>query len=112
MAFHLARPRGFRHRAGQNMLVTLVDPPQNDSHGPSRTFTIASAPHEDRLTFATRMRDTAFKRVLKSAPAASASRRSWPSRGMRSTGICPTRSCSSTPAAGRRTPRISTSCAR
>lgn len=69
MAFHFARPPGFRHRAGQNMLVTLVDPPETDAQGPGRTFTIASAPHEDGLTIATRMRDTAFKRVLKSAPA-------------------------------------------
>ena len=67
MAFHFARPPGFRHQAGQNMLVTLADPPQNDAQGPSRTFTIASAPHEAHLTVATRMRDSAFKRVLKSA---------------------------------------------
>ena len=68
MAFHFERPAGFAHDAGQNMLVTLVDPPENDAQGPSRTFTIASAPHEPDLMIATRMRDTAFKRVLKSAP--------------------------------------------
>jgi ferredoxin-NADP reductase len=68
MAFSFARPAGFSFEAGQNMLVTLVDPPENDAQGPSRTFTIASAPHEPDLTIATRMRDTAFKRVLKSAP--------------------------------------------
>ena len=67
MAFHFERPSIFKHRAGQNMLVTLIDPPESDAKGPSRTFTIASAPHEPRITFATRMRDSAFKRVLKSA---------------------------------------------
>ena len=67
MAFHFERPDGFSHRAGQNMLVTLVDPPETDAKGSSRTFTIASAPHEPHLTIATRMRDSAFKRVLKSA---------------------------------------------
>lgn len=68
LAFHFARPAGFSHRAGQNVLVTLVDPPELDAQGPSRTFTIASAPHEPELVIATRMRDTAFKRVLRTAP--------------------------------------------
>jgi ferredoxin-NADP reductase len=69
MAFSFARPPGFAFEAGQNVLLTLVDPPQTDAQGPSRTFTIASAPHEPDLTIATRMRDSAFKRVLRSAPA-------------------------------------------
>src|SRR2546427_655318 len=69
MAFHFARPAGFAHAAGQNVLVTLLAPPQTDSQGDSRTFTLASAPHEPELMVATRMRDSAFKRVLKSAAA-------------------------------------------
>jgi ferredoxin-NADP reductase len=67
MAFRFERPPGFAFQAGQNMLVTLVDPPELDAQGPSRTFTLASAPHEPELLIATRMRDTAFKRVLKRA---------------------------------------------
>ena len=67
MAFHFARPGDFAFEAGQNVLMTLVDPPETDGQGPSRTFTIASAPHEPELAIATRMRDTAFKRVLRSA---------------------------------------------
>ena len=67
MAFHFERPPGFAFRAGQNVLLTLVEPPEVDALGPSRTFTLASAPHEPELVVATRMRDTAFKRVLKSA---------------------------------------------
>lgn len=66
-AFYFAKPAGFFHQAGQNTVFTLIDPPESDSQGPSRTFTIASAPHEPELMIATRMRDTAFKRVLKSA---------------------------------------------
>ena len=66
-AFYFEKPAGFAHQAGQNAVFTLVDPPETDSQGPSRTFTIASAPHEPELMIATRMRDTAFKRVLKSA---------------------------------------------
>src|SRR2546422_6493170 len=42
---------------------------RSDSQGDSRTFTLASAPHEPELMVATRMRDSAFKRVLKSAAA-------------------------------------------
>lgn len=68
MAFYFAKPAGFGHQAGQSMLVTLVDPPETDGEGNARTFTIASAPHEPELMFATRMRDTAFKRVLRNAP--------------------------------------------
>src|SRR3970040_2826356 len=68
MAFRFSKPSGFRHQAGQSLLMMLVDPPETDSEGDARTFTIASAPHEAELMIATRMRDTAFKRVLKTAP--------------------------------------------
>ncbi|MGH8620949.1 MAG: FAD-dependent oxidoreductase [Burkholderiales bacterium] len=68
MAFHFSKPSGFRHEAGQSLLMTLINPPETDGEGDARTFTIASAPHEPELMIATRMRDTAFKRVLKAAP--------------------------------------------
>jgi ferredoxin-NADP reductase len=66
-AFFFDKPAGFSFEAGQNALFTLVDPPETDAQGPSRPFTIASAPHEPELMIATRMRDTAFKRSLKAA---------------------------------------------
>lgn len=72
MAFHFSRPAGFRYQAGQSILLRLIDPPETDGEGDARTFTIASAPHEPELMIATRMRDTAFKRVLKAAPAGTA----------------------------------------
>ena len=68
VAFYFSKPPGFRHQAGQSLLLTLVNPPETDGEGNGRTFTIASAPHEPDLMIATRMRDTAFKRVLKTAP--------------------------------------------
>ena len=68
MAFWFSRPAGFGFRAGQSLLLGLIAPPETDGEGDSRTFTIASAPHEPELMVATRMRDTAFKRVLKSLP--------------------------------------------
>ncbi len=69
MAFHFAKPAGFKFTAGQSMNVSLIDPPETDAKGNSRTFSIVSAPHENELAIATRMRDTAFKRVLKARPA-------------------------------------------
>ena len=66
MAFHFAKPAGFKFTAGQSMNVSLIDPPETDAKGNARTFSIVSAPHENELVIATRMRDTAFKRVLKS----------------------------------------------
>jgi ferredoxin-NADP reductase len=68
-AFHFDKPAGFTHFAGQNATFELVDPPENDAEGPTRTFTLASAPFEPGIMIATRMRDPAFKRVLGSAPA-------------------------------------------
>jgi ferredoxin-NADP reductase len=65
MAFHFDKPKGYEFRAGQAMDITLLDPPETDAEGNIRTFSIASPPFENSLTVATRMRDTAFKRVLK-----------------------------------------------
>jgi len=68
LAFTFSKPAGFRHRVGQSMLVSLIRPSETNGEGDSHTFTIASAPHEPELMIATRMRDTAFKRVLESMP--------------------------------------------
>jgi hypothetical protein len=68
MAFHFAKPSEFSFKAGQAADLTLLNPPDTDSEGNIRTFSITSPPFEDQLTFATRMRDTAFKRSLKVAP--------------------------------------------
>lgn len=68
MAFHFDKPAGFEFRPGQFMVLTLINPPETDAEGNRRTFTIASAPFDPDLMIATRMRDTAFKRVLRSLP--------------------------------------------
>ena len=65
MAFHLEKPGGFAFKAGQFADFTLVNPAETDAEGNTRGFSLASAPYEDTLMFATRMRDTAFKRTLK-----------------------------------------------
>lgn len=68
MAFSLEKPHGFQFKPGQYLDLTLVDPPEMDSEGAVRTFSIASAPYEDDLVVATRMRDSAFKRVMARLP--------------------------------------------
>ena len=68
MAFHFEKPSQFDYRPGQSADVTLSSPPETDSEGNARTFSIASSPFENQLIFATRMRDTAFKRSLKKVP--------------------------------------------
>ncbi|MCC6542982.1 MAG: FAD-dependent oxidoreductase [Nitrospirae bacterium] len=65
MAFHFEKPEGFAYKAGQSADCTLINPAETDAEGGTRTFSMTSAPYEDDLMFATRMRDTAFKRVLK-----------------------------------------------
>jgi ferredoxin-NADP reductase len=66
MGFYFAKPAGFQFKPGQYMDITLIDPPETDAEGNIRSLSIASAPEEEYLLFATRMRDTAFKRFLRS----------------------------------------------
>jgi len=68
MAFHLERPEGFDFKAGQYLDLTILDPPETDEEGNTRTFSICSPPFEPQLMVATRLRDTAFKRVLARGP--------------------------------------------
>lgn len=68
MAFVLEKPSGFEYRPGQFGDITLLDPPETDEEGNIRGFSLASAPYENHLMMATRLRDTAFKRVLRALP--------------------------------------------
>ena len=65
MAFWFEKPKGFAYKAGQYVDYTLINPSETDAEGNTRGFSLASAPYEDDLMSATRMRDSAFKRVLK-----------------------------------------------
>jgi len=68
MAFRFAKPAGFGFKAGQSVNVSLIDPPA-EPNSARRTFSLASAPFEDELAVATRMREgSAFKRALKALP--------------------------------------------
>jgi ferredoxin-NADP reductase len=68
MSFRFAKPPNFSYRAGQSVDMTLLDPPETDAEGNVRPFTLSSAPREDVITITTRLRDTAFKRVLQVVP--------------------------------------------
>lgn len=63
-AFVFERPEGFQFRAGQHAEWSLINPPETDAEGNSRMFSLVNSLAEHTLEIATRMRDTAFKRVL------------------------------------------------
>lgn len=66
MLFLFEKPEGFIYKAGQNADFFLINPKETDAEGNKRTFSLVSSPEEGFLAIATRMRDTAFKHVLKS----------------------------------------------
>ncbi len=68
MAFSFEKPEGFEFRAGQFADYTLINPPETDEEGNTRGFSLVHAPYEGDLVAATRLRDTAFKRVLRDLP--------------------------------------------
>jgi ferredoxin-NADP reductase len=68
MSFHFDKPAGFQFKPGQYLDCTLIDPRETDAVGNIRSLSLASAPAEKDLMVTTRMRDTAFKRVLRTMP--------------------------------------------
>jgi ferredoxin-NADP reductase len=68
MSFRFAKPADWSYRAGQFVDITLLGPPETDAEGNTRGFSISSAPREDVIMITTRLRDTAFKRVLQQVP--------------------------------------------
>ena len=78
MAFHFEKPAGFSFKPGQATDVVLVDPLFTDAASARHTFSLVSAPFQDELIVATRMRDSAFKRALKSLPIGSVAKLEGP----------------------------------
>jgi ferredoxin-NADP reductase len=67
MAFQLRKPNGFDFIPGQAIDLTLSDAHMATDHRDVRhAFSIVSAPFESQLVVATRMRDSVFKRALRS----------------------------------------------
>lgn len=68
VALTFAKPAGFAFKPGQSIDLTLLDPPRTDAKGPRRALSLVSAPCEDGLTVASRVRDSAFKQWLRDMP--------------------------------------------
>lgn len=68
MAFHFDKPAGFGFKPGQAIDLVLPDPAAPGAEGARHAFSIVSAPHEDELVVATRVRDSAFKNALARLP--------------------------------------------
>ncbi|HAU0968313.1 TPA: FAD-dependent oxidoreductase [Legionella pneumophila] len=65
MAFIFEKPKDFTFKSGQFGDFTLLNPKETDEEGNTRAFSLTNPPFANDLMVATRMRDTAFKRVLK-----------------------------------------------
>lgn len=63
-AFHFSKPPGFGFKPGQACDLIFPGQAASNSADTRHTFSIVSAPHEDELVFATRMRESAFKQAL------------------------------------------------
>lgn len=68
IAFYWEMPDGFEFKAGQFGDFTLIDPDETDEKGNTRAFSFVNKPSENELVTATRVRDSAYKRVLKDLP--------------------------------------------
>ena len=68
LVLELTKPATFHFHAGQYVEITVIEPRKRDIGGNSRTFSIASAPFEDKLTFVMRLSNSAFKEELRSLP--------------------------------------------
>lgn len=68
MAFHFEKPDSIVFTPGQFVDVDLLNPSETDAEGNTRGFSVSSAPYEDTIMVTTRLRDTAFKRVLRNVP--------------------------------------------
>jgi ferredoxin-NADP reductase len=65
MAFYWETPDDFDFKAGQLTHIKLINPEETDDEGNKRAFSLAYAPSEHEIVTATRLRDSAFKRVLR-----------------------------------------------
>ena len=63
-AFHFDKPAGFAFEPGQAVDLVLPAAPEADAEALRHTFSLVSAPFEDELVIATRMRNSAYKRAL------------------------------------------------
>src|SRR5699024_61081 len=65
MAFTFEKPEEFEYKAGQFCDLILVNSTELGEGANVHTFSLVSEPEDDELVFATRLRDSAYKRELK-----------------------------------------------
>lgn len=64
-AFHFSKPDGFVFKPGQAIDLIL---PDSKGDKPTHTFSLVSAPYENELVIATRMRNSRYKKALAALP--------------------------------------------
>ncbi len=62
LSLTLEKPTGFNYSAGQSIDLSLPTPDGSDL---VHTFSLITAPHEDNIAIATRVRDSQYKQTLK-----------------------------------------------
>lgn len=77
-AFHFRKPEGFVFEPGQTISLILPQTAGSESPTQKHTFSLVSAPYEDDLCIATRMRDSEFKHALGALQPGAAFRLSGP----------------------------------
>ena len=65
MEFRMSKPEGFSYRAGQFCDIILDAAPGTDKMSHVHGFSFVSAPYEDHLAVATRMRSSPFKEAMR-----------------------------------------------
>lgn len=68
MEFVLEKPQGFEYRAGQFGDIVLPSVEGTPKHDHIHGFSFVSAPFEEHLRMATRMRNTPFKNTIRATP--------------------------------------------
>lgn len=62
------KPAGFQYKPGQYGGFTLINPTETDANGITRRFSLLSSPDDDRVSIATRIQTSAYKKVLNQLP--------------------------------------------
>lgn len=68
MALFLSKPSGFSFASGQYIELAIPYPIETDGRGNKRDFSLCSAPFENELAVAMRLRESAFKRAVARIP--------------------------------------------
>lgn len=65
-----SKPENFIFKPGQYAGFTLINPSETDNNGITRRFSLLNIPEDETITIATRIQNSAYKRVLQTMPIA------------------------------------------